>query len=432
MAKLSKEHIMTIQTLHGKGVSRSAIGRTLGVTEGAVRYHVKRLESGATDGRARKRLLIDRMNLADAVGAWWRAESRRLEREGRPPSVRALHTWLVDEHEYPGSYKSVLKFVRTGFPPPKRRPFRRVETPPGAQMQTDWGEYGGIEIGDPEGATTLYAFTTVLSFSRMRATVWSRSMKQLAWHRCHNEALTRLGGVAAVNRIDNLRTGIASGAGAFGRINPAYQRYACTMGFHVDAHEARQPQQKGKVERGVGLGRADDPRRRTFDGLEALQAWTDQRDIESAKRRICPATGRTIHETWLEDEVPLLRPLPDVMPEPFDVAVTRPVYKDCTVRFENRTYVVPFAYVGDQVEVRGCDGVVQIVDRRTGVVLRSYPRGTAERILIDPTCYEGPATETVEAPRPLGGMSRKMQEIAEMPVERRPLDLYAALAEVAR
>jgi hypothetical protein len=29
-------------------------------------------------------------------------------------------------------------------------------------------------------------------------------------------------------------------------------------------------------------------------------------------------------------------------------------------------------------------------------------------------------------------MARKLQELAQMPVERRPIDLYAALAEVAR
>ena len=35
-------------------------------------------------------------------------------------------------------------------------------------------------------------------------------------------------------------------------------------------------------------------------------------------------------------------------------------------------------------------------------------------------------------PKPLGRMARKLQEIASLPVERRPVDLYAALAEVAR
>jgi hypothetical protein len=35
-------------------------------------------------------------------------------------------------------------------------------------------------------------------------------------------------------------------------------------------------------------------------------------------------------------------------------------------------------------------------------------------------------------PVPLGKMGRRLQELWAMPVERRPLDLYAALAEVAR
>ena len=52
--------------------------------------------------------------------------------------------------------------------------------------------------------------------------------------------------------------------------------------------------------------------------------------------------------------------------------------------------------------------------------------------MIDPVCYEGPGTADVLPPKPLGRMARKLQEITALPVERRPVDLYAALAEVAR
>ena len=38
----------------------------------------------------------------------------------------------------------------------------------------------------------------------------------------------------------------------------------------------------------------------------------------------------------------------------------------------------------------------------------------------------------VEAPVPLGKMGQRLQEILAQPVEQRPLDLYAALAGVAR
>jgi transposase len=429
VAKLSKEHIVTIKVLRERGERNCSIARTLGVTEGTVRYHLGRSRDGAKDGR-HKVFLIDKLDLGEAVNRWWQDEETRLDGE-RPPNVDALHGWLIAEHRYQGSYKSVRRYVRSRYPAPKRRPFRRVETPPGAQVQSDWAELRGVEIGDPSGPVTLYAFAMVLSHSRKEAVIWSRSMDQLAWHRCHNEAFVRLGGVAAVDRIDNLKTGVSRGGGAWGVINPSFSRYAQTMGFHIDACSIGEPQQKGKVERRVGALARIDPGGMCFDSFEHLQEWTDAKVEASSHRRICPPTGKSVHESWL-DEIPLLRPLPETMVEPFDVTVTRPVHKDCTVRFEGRTYVVPFAYVGEEVEVRGCSGQVQVVDRRSGAVLVSYERHTQARILIDSSCYEGEATERVEAPRPLGRMARKLQELAWTPVERRPLDLYAALAEVAR
>ena len=116
----------------------------------------------------------------------------------------------------------------------------------------------------------------------------------------------------------------------------------------------------------------------------------------------------------------------------FDLVKTAPVHKDCMVHFEGRSYAVPFLYSGRTVEVRGCSGRVQILDPQTATPLISYARHTLERILIEPACYEGPGTTEVLPPKPLGRMARKLQEIASLPVERRPMDLYAALAEVAR
>jgi hypothetical protein len=118
------------------------------------------------------------------------------------------------------------------------------------------------------------------------------------------------------------------------------------------------------------------------------------------------------------------------LPEPFDLVVMRRVGTDCTVAFEGRHYSVPFRWLGQRVEVRGCAGSVQILAE--GRVVAHHPRGTAERILIDPRHYEGTPTESVLPPPPLGRMGRRLQAIAEMAPQRRPLDLYAALAEVAR
>jgi transposase len=351
-------------------------------------------------------------------------EARQGER--RPPNVRELHEHLVEGYGYGGSYNSVRRYVRAHYPRPKRRTYRRVETPPGAQTQTDWGEYPRMDVG--EGPEPLHAFVMVLSHSRKPAVVWSRDETLLSWLACHNEAYRRFGGVAAVNRIDNLKTGIVHGAGAWGTIHPAYRAYARAVGFHVDACPPRAPPAKGKTEAKVKLSRQlVDPRRR-YEGLAELQAETDGRIERWARRAICPATGETVQASF-ERERERLGELP-LLPEPFDVAVTRPVGRDALVRFESREYAVPFRYVGRRVEVRGCAGRVQIW--ADGQVVQEYARKTRERVLIDPSCYEGESTERVAAPPPLGRMGRRLQQIAALPVEARPLDLYEALAEVAR
>jgi transposase len=370
--------------------------------------------------------------LDQAVQTWWEEELRRRDeaKEKRPPAADALHDYLWEEHGFDGSYKAVLRYVRAKFPGPKIRPYRRVETPPGAQTQSDWMEIT-LDLGDETGPTPLYGFVMRLSHSRKKAVVWSRRKDQLAWLHCHNEAYKRLGGIAAINRIDNEKTAISKGAGPWGVINPVYRSYARTMGFHVDACEVRCPEQKGKVERGVGEVKELELGRRRFESLVELQAYTDRRLEDESRKRVCPATGKTVHETW-EIERLLLHALPATLPAPFDLVQDCPVHKDCTIRFEGRTYAVPFAYVRKKVEVRGESGTVNVVDSRTGQALVKYPRHTAARIQIDPRCYEGKATAEVQAPKPLGRMSRKLLELAAEPVQRRSIDYYAALQEVAR
>jgi hypothetical protein len=165
-----------------------------------------------------------------------------------------------------------------------------------------------------------------------------------------------------------------------------------------------------------------------FAGLEALQEDSDAQLDRWDERRICPATGRSVRSSW-QEELSRLRPLPP-LPEVFDVAVTRAVHRDCTINFENRTYSVPFRRCGLVVEVRGCADSVQVV--HGGRVVAEHPRAGRERIVLDPRHYEGPGDDRVDPPVPLGRMGRRLQEIVMQPAEQRPLDLYAALAEVAR
>jgi transposase len=423
--KLSPEELVTLKILDDKGQSHAQIARTLGVTEGAVRYQLRRQADPVPDRRRGKPRKAD--PLVQVVDHWVRGD--RPPSDAEPPgpiNVRALHDFLVAEHDYRGSYRSVLRLVHARYPRPRLRPFRRVETPPGAQAQVDWGEVQGLDAG--QGPETLNAFVMVLSHSRKAVVVWCRRMDQLAWHHAHNEAFRRIGGIPAVVRIDNLKTGIVRGAGPWGEINTAYRAYARSVGFHIDACLPRCPEDKGKVENKVGAIRRRLRLPGPYTGLEELQGHSDEQLAAWDERRTCPATGSSVQASWL-DEQRSLRSLP-LLPEVFDAVATRIVHKDCTVNFEDRAYSVPFVLCGLDVEVRGCATTVQVL--HDGRVVAEHPRASRERIVLDPSHYEGPGDDRVAPPVPLGRMGRRLQEIVMQPVEQRPIDLYAALAGVAR
>jgi transposase len=417
--KVNREARTAMKCLADKGQSKREIARLLGVSESTVRYHLQRQAERAHDGRA------DQRHLAEG---WAEHVAHYVESlDDGPVNLAALHDWLVAEHGYPGSLRSVQRFWRKHYPKPRRRARRRVETPPGAQGQADWAEWPRLRIGGRE--VYAYQFHLRLSFSRFGARVWSPRKDQLAWHRVHNEAFRRIDGVPAVVRVDNERTAMSRGAGAWGEINPSYRRYARTVRFHVDPCPPRSPHYKGKVERGIRTERRwREITRRDWASWEELQAWTDHAMLAEAEQRICPATGGSVIDAWNEEKR-VLAPVP-LLPEPFDVAVTRTVARDCTVAFEGRRYSVPFHLIERRVELHGCAQVVQVW--YDGRIVAEHRRHGRERIVTDPVHFEGTATDTVIPPPPLGRMGRRLQEIAEIPPERRPLDLYEALAEVAR
>jgi transposase len=418
--RLRREEVVTIQVLRERGMSQRAIARQLGIDEKAVRYRLRRLASEASDGRSEKPFRAEPW--AEAIAHWMSVHS------GHGVNLQVLTEWLVTEHGYAGSYKAIQRYVRAKYPKPRLRVRRRVETPPGAQAQADWAEFPRLVVGGAE--VGLHAFHLVLSHSRHEAVVWSERADELAWLAVHNAAFERLGGVPAVVRVDNTKTAIAQGAGPWGTVNARYAAYARALRFHVDATRPRAPEDKGKVERRILAHKTGfDPRTRPWRDVDELQAETDAAVRRSAERRICPATGATVWESWLAEQKHL-QSLPERLPEPFDLVAQRRVGLDATVHFEGRTYSVPFVWAERSVELRGCARSVQIWAE--GRLVAEHPRRTRERILLDPRHYEGPSTERVEAPVPLGRMGRRLQEIWAMVPERRPIDLYAALAEVAR
>jgi transposase len=423
MARLRVEDVMCAERLVAGGRSVRQAARDLGVDESTLRYRLGRLRRRAVDGRKRQ---------PEVCAPWARVIKAWLEGQAqlrRPEAVKVLYELLLSEHGYAGSYRSVLRYVRRRRWAPAVRPCRRTEVRPGSQGQVDWVERE-VWLESHGGWVKVYGFLLVLSFSRMWAVVWSLSQDFVSWIRCHNEALVFLGGVPWVLRIDNLKTGVSSGAGPWAVVHRGYASYARQLGTEIDPARVRTPTDKGKVERRgrdvvayLGLETA------RFQDLEDLQQVSWAKTIERSKQLVHPLLGGSFHEAW-QVERPLLVPLPASLPEPFDTQVVREVSMDCMVRFEGREYHVPFELTGRRVEVRGCAGTVEIFHQ--GEHLVSYPRGTACRRLLRQDFYEGEGTETVLAPTPLGRLGRRIVLERSWEIPLRPIDHYAGLVEAQR
>ena len=399
MARLRNDELMVAQQRVERQVPVRQVARQLGVDESSLRYRLGR-SAAAPDGRQARPSVLDGWDArVDAVLA--RFDDARLGGEaGRTVEASVVHGVLRRDFDFRGSYQAVRRYLTRRFPAAVQA-IRRVETPPGVQAQHDWfdctARLGGV-------LQPVHGLIGTLSHSRASFVWVSLSMQQLAWQTGHLALFRRYGGVPLWIRIDNLKTGVASGAGPTAVLTPAFATFARTCGFGVDPCRAARGSDKGKIERNVRTHRSvyADLLVDAWADLPALQAALDARSALVQDERRCPITGTSIADA-LRAERARLQPVP-ALQELFDCVVARPVSRDGLVSFEGRRYSVPFAWIGRQVEVRGT--AQDVVVWAEGQAIARHPRHTRRTLVLEPTHYDGTSTATVVAPTPLGRRAR--------------------------
>jgi transposase len=267
--------------------------------------------------------------------------------EKHPYSAQQIFQRLVEGDEYQGGYTIVKDYVRKVRPRPPKA-YLSLSFAPGESAQVDWGHCGTVAAGNTK--RNLSVFVMVLSYSRQMYIEFTLSQKQEHFLGCHQNAFEYFGGVPQSIMVDNLKSAVLEHKrGETPHWNPRYADFARDYRFEIVACNPRSPQEKGRVENGVGYVKKNFLAGRDFKdfvhiGL-AARRWLDQ----TANQRVHRATGKTPHALWEQEKVQLLL-LPLNTP-----SAARVLRQRATVTFrlsiDTNRYSVPAEYAGHYLDV---------------------------------------------------------------------------------
>jgi transposase len=345
---LSKGDFMEIRAQLERGVYKKDIAKALGVDPRTVRRGLVR---GGAPAVRRSGVRASKLD-------GYKSEVDGLIKEGVWNAVVILR--ILKERGYTGSYTILRDYMQPMRPLRAGLPTVRFETPPGRQMQTDWGEVWTVVGGR---RTQVQFIANELGWSR-RFHFWSTD-SQDAEHTY--EGLIRgfeyLGGVPVEVLIDNQKTAVVSHrAGERVVYNDGFLDLAGHYGFTPRACKPGRAQTKGKDERMVGYIKGNFFKRyRSFESLEHINALAERWLREEADLRLHGTVKEVVLERF-ERERSHLGALPAVR---FDTSYRerRTVAWDGYIDVRGNRYSVPTRLCGTAVAIRvSIDGLLRVYD----------------------------------------------------------------------
>lgn len=397
------EVVTAIRALAGRGVGKKAIAREVGVAVNTVRRYLRepipaghQVRPGArrlTDvRRAEVRALYEGPAGSNAVVA-----QRLLAAQGLTVSVRTIERAVAD-----------LRRARRAA----QLATVRVETPPGDQLQIDFGQkrvcIGGAWV-------RVFLLVAVLSYSRRLFVKAFLSEQQDDWREGIAAAFRHFGGVPRTLLGDNARALVAGRDRETGTVvfQPAYLAFCRDWDVQPRACAPYRARTKGKTEAGVKYVKRNglaDLGFETFAALEAhVTAW-----MSLADQRLHGTTRETPVARFEREERASLRPLPVRALPAREQRVTRRVAHDAMVDLHTVRYSVPHQLVRDWVEVVVDIDTVRIFHGARLVATHARSSEPFARV-IDPAHYAGlwrPTMTPVTDAAPLAALGRALADYA--------------------
>jgi transposase len=337
-----------------------------------------------------------------AQGGWQPYRGR-----GRPRALAGLEDWLAERfrrhagnadvvRQELAAEKSITLSLRTieRAVAPLRREFEvlaratlRFETPPGKQLQIDFGERR-VAIG---GETVkVYLFVATLGYSRRLYVRAFRNERQESWFAGLEGAFRHFGGVTDEVLLDNDRGLVVRHDRETREVefNARLHAFARHWRFRPHACAPYRARTKGKDERGVGYVKKNAIAGRAFASWSALEAHLDQWTREIADRRLHGTTGEVPIERFQRAEAGALRPITGIPPFAASRELVRKVQADCAIEVDGNAYSVPWRLIGEKVRVILAGGQLRISHAGREVAVHQRCAGRFER-RVDPLHFTG-------------------------------------------
>ena len=254
----------------------------------------------------------------------------------------------------------------------------RFETPPGRQLQIDFGQRRIAVEGERD---RVFLFVATLGYSRRIYAAAFRHERQSAWLEGIEGAFRHFGGLPGELLLDNARALVKHHDAVTREVEftdglHAFTRYWNVRPVACAPYRART---KGKDERGVGYVKHNAIAGRSFASWGALEAHLAWWMREVADTRVHGTTCEAPMVRFAREERQALRPLGGRPPFRQLRELTRRVQNDACVDIDTNHYSVPWKLIGAEVTVQVGGGQIRIQHAGAEVACHDTRLGRRER-----------------------------------------------------
>jgi len=333
---IDRRTVFEIHRLKDEGLSQRQISKKLCLSRQTVKNYLDNPEQRIMNNSKRHSLITPYLELMDDF----------LKEE---PNVKAP---VVLQRLQEKGFRGKITIVRDCLKSKRSRlkiqkPFIRFESPPGKQIQIDWGHFGTLQYGNTK--RKLYALAMTECYSRLLFVKFMHSQSQSSLHQALLNGFEFFGGTSEELVVDNMLTAVSERVGRIIRFNEKFLDFL--RYFHITPYacNVNAPHEKGKIENVIGYIRTNFWPLRKYIDINDVQRQCDHWLKIVANVRIHQTTGE---QPIIRAEKVHLRPLPDNLPDLREPTHYK-VHKDYAIKFDGNTYTVPPSMIDKSITIKG-------------------------------------------------------------------------------